>query len=45
MDLGRLTRLSESEWRLEPASGMRVPAVIFGDATLLGEMEIGRAHV
>lgn len=39
MDLGRLTRLSESEWRLEPASGMRVPAVIFGDATLLGEMD------
>jgi len=39
MDMSGLSRESETEWRL-PASGtMRVPAVIFGDASLLAEMD------
>jgi len=39
MDLSRLTRVSESEWRFAPTGAMRVPAVIYGDAALLGEMD------
>ena len=39
MDVSGLSRASETEWRL-PASGtMRVPAVIFGTAALLADMD------
>ncbi|HZU88962.1 MAG TPA: RtcB family protein, partial [Stellaceae bacterium] len=39
MDLSRLVRISEHEWRLAPESGMRVPAIIYGDAGLVAEMD------
>ncbi len=39
MDLARLTRISDHEWRVEPTGAMRVPAVIFADATLIAEMD------
>jgi len=39
MDTTRLSRIGELEWRLEPTGKMRVPAVIFADATLLADME------
>jgi len=39
MDLSSLSRDSETEWRLPPSGTMRVPAVIFGSAGLLAEMD------
>jgi tRNA-splicing ligase RtcB len=39
MDTTNLIRDSETEWRLPAKDAMRVPAVIFGDATLLSEMD------
>ncbi len=39
MDVTKLERVSDWEWRLPPSGSMRVPAVIFGDAVLLGEMD------
>jgi len=39
MDLSRLHRVSDTEWRLQPQDGMRVPAVLFGDQALLAEMD------
>ena len=38
MDLSRLQQISPVEWRREPEGAMRVPAVIYGDGTLLAEM-------
>ncbi len=39
MDVTKLTAVSNWEWRLAPTAGMRVPAVIYGDARLLAEMD------
>jgi tRNA-splicing ligase RtcB (3'-phosphate/5'-hydroxy nucleic acid ligase) len=39
MDLSRLTRMSETEWRLPAGGAMRVPAVIFGSPALVTEMD------
>ncbi len=39
VELTKLQRTSECEWRLEPAGSMRVPGVIFGDEALLREMD------
>ena len=39
MDTSGFTRVSEREWHLPPQGAMRVPAVIFGDAALLVEMD------
>ncbi len=39
MDISRLSRISETEWRLPASDAMRVPAVIFGSAALLGDMD------
>jgi tRNA-splicing ligase RtcB (3'-phosphate/5'-hydroxy nucleic acid ligase) len=39
MDLSRLIRVSDWEWRLDPEGAMRVPAVLFGDEGLIAEMD------
>jgi tRNA-splicing ligase RtcB len=39
MDLSRLVRISEREWQLAPEGGMRVPAIVYGDAELVAEMD------
>jgi tRNA-splicing ligase RtcB len=39
MDMSQLTRVSDHEWRLEPRGSMRVPAIIFGDAALVEDMD------
>jgi tRNA-splicing ligase RtcB len=39
MDLGRLTRVSPVEWRIEPHGRMRVPGVIYATAELVGDMD------
>src|SRR5690242_13509513 len=39
MELSRLHQVSASEWRLEPEGARRVAAVIYGDESLIGEME------
>jgi tRNA-splicing ligase RtcB (3'-phosphate/5'-hydroxy nucleic acid ligase) len=39
MDVSRLVRISEREWQLPPQGGMRVPAIIFGDAGLVADMD------
>ena len=39
MRIDRLARISDTEWRLPPSDGMRVPAVIFGDSALLEDMD------
>jgi tRNA-splicing ligase RtcB len=39
MDLSRLTRVSDFEWRIEPLHGMHVPAVIYADDDLIRDMD------
>jgi tRNA-splicing ligase RtcB len=39
MDVAKLTRVSEIEWRIEPSGTMRVPGVIFGDEPLVRAMD------
>jgi len=39
MDLKRLTRIDAHRWELPRSGGMRVPGVIFGDATLVQAMD------
>jgi tRNA-splicing ligase RtcB len=39
MDVSRLVRVSEHEWQLAPEDGMRVPAILYGDARLIAEMD------
>jgi tRNA-splicing ligase RtcB len=39
MDLHRLTRQSDTEWRIPPAGKMRVPGVIFATEELVREMD------
>jgi tRNA-splicing ligase RtcB len=39
MDLGRLTKISDTEWRIEPFGAMRVPGVIFANEALIRDMD------
>jgi tRNA-splicing ligase RtcB (3'-phosphate/5'-hydroxy nucleic acid ligase) len=39
MDLTRLHKTSDWQWRLDPEGAMRVPAVLYGDEGLLAEMD------
>jgi tRNA-splicing ligase RtcB len=39
MDITKLSHVSDWEWQVEPKGDMRVPAVIYGDAALVGEMD------
>ena len=39
MDLGRLTRIDRTTFRIEPHGRMRVPAVIYGDEALVRQMD------
>lgn len=39
MDPARLTRVDETTWRIEPVGAMRVPAIIYADEELIGEMD------
>jgi tRNA-splicing ligase RtcB (3'-phosphate/5'-hydroxy nucleic acid ligase) len=39
VELSRLHQVSASEWRLEPEGAMRVPAVVYGDESLIAEMD------
>jgi tRNA-splicing ligase RtcB len=39
MNLQRLTRVDEFQWRIEPEGPMRVPAILYGDARLLEAMD------
>jgi tRNA-splicing ligase RtcB (3'-phosphate/5'-hydroxy nucleic acid ligase) len=39
MELSRLHQVSASEWRLEPEGAMRVPAVVYGDESLIAAMD------
>jgi len=39
MDAGRLTQVDEYTWRIEPTGKMRVPAIIYGDAALISDMD------
>src|SRR6516164_4587518 len=39
MDLSRLHRISDWEWRLDPKGQMRVPGVLYGGEGLIAEMD------
>jgi tRNA-splicing ligase RtcB len=39
MDLSPLHQVSNWEWRLEPEGAMRVPAVLYGEESLIAEMD------
>lgn len=39
MDLSRFTRLSDTAWQLEPRGDMRVPAILYGTAELISQMD------
>ena len=39
MDLGKLVRVNNYEWRIEPQGAMRVPGVIFADQDLVEAMD------
>ena len=39
MDIDRLIRVSDYEWRIDPTDGMRVPAVIFASEGLVRDMD------
>ncbi len=39
MDIQSFTRLSDTQWRIEPRGAMRVPAVIFASQPLLQELD------
>lgn len=39
MDLGRFEKLNETAWQIQPADGMRVPAIIYGDEEILRQMD------
>ena len=39
MDLSRLERISDFEWRLAPWGRMRVPGVIYADEALVRDMD------
>jgi tRNA-splicing ligase RtcB len=39
MDIGRWTRVSDTEWQVPPFGRMRVPAVLYATAELVAEMD------
>jgi len=39
MDLAKLNRISDVEWRIAPVAGMHVPAVIYADEGLIRDMD------
>src|SRR5512134_72110 len=39
MDLSKLTRVGDYEWRIEPRGSMRVPGVIYADQALIEAMD------
>ena len=39
MDTGRLTRVTENQWVIEPTGAMRAPGVIFADPALIRDMD------
>src|SRR3974390_3434490 len=39
MDPARFTRVDPTTWRIEPYGAMRVPAVIYADENLIGDMD------
>ena len=39
MDINKLERISDSEWKIDAHAGMRVPAVIFASQSLIGDMD------
>lgn len=39
MDLSTLEKLSDYAWRIPAQAGMRVPAIVYGSASLVGEMD------
>ncbi|MBZ5608279.1 MAG: RtcB family protein [Acidobacteriia bacterium] len=39
MDLKKLTQESDSQWRIAPAGKMRVPAILYGSAELMRDMD------
>jgi hypothetical protein len=39
MDLSRVHRISNWQWRLDPEGGMHVPAVLYGNEGLIAEMD------
>jgi len=39
MDLAQFTRVSPTEWRIEPTGAMRVPAIIYGGEELIRDMD------
>mgnify|MGYP003588986519 CR=1 FL=1 len=39
MNTAQLTKLSDTEWRIEPKGAMRVPGVLFGNEPLLRDMD------
>jgi tRNA-splicing ligase RtcB (3'-phosphate/5'-hydroxy nucleic acid ligase) len=39
MDVSSLHKLSDQEWQIDPTGDMRVPAIIYGDVGLVGEMD------
>lgn len=39
MDIGRFTRISSTEWRIEPDGAMKVPGIIYADEALIREMD------
>ncbi len=39
MDINTLTRLSETQWQVEPTGAMRVPAILFGSEALIRDLD------
>lgn len=39
MDISSLEQLSEYQWRIPPRNGMRVPGILYADASLLRDMD------
>ena len=39
MDTNRFTRVDDTTWRVEPHGAMRVPAIIYADEQLIGDMD------
>jgi tRNA-splicing ligase RtcB len=39
MDINRLQRVSDYQWRIEPEAGMYVPAIIFASESLIRDMD------
>jgi tRNA-splicing ligase RtcB (3'-phosphate/5'-hydroxy nucleic acid ligase) len=39
MDLSRLQKVSDTEWRLDAEGAMRVPAVLYGSESLIADMD------